>query len=66
MNVSELVELLKTEDQSKTVYVVSLVYNRGGSSHKVVMFDPSKHLETTEDDLLLGRWEEVENLDNYK
>lgn len=52
MIVAEMIEWLKTQDQSATVYVVSHsgcigYYDQGGTAQTVV-FDPTRHAEHTD------------------
>lgn len=69
MTVADLIEWLKTQDQSATVYVVSHsgcigYYDQGGTAQTVV-FDPTRHAEHTDlsrdgqpaTELLLGVFE---------
>jgi hypothetical protein len=61
MTVAEMVEWLKTQDQSAIVQVIFHetgygYYNQGGTARTVV-FDPNNHVDHYEKELLLGVYE---------
>lgn len=62
--VEDLIKWLQAQDPSAAVYAISVRDGRGGSRVSIEPYHPATSHNPIKPDVLLGTWEEVDNLDS--